>query len=224
MKTSTTSEINTEICLEKGESIFREDVFAISPVARRDFLRLAGTALAAGAAFTLAACGSAPRRRTTVSRAGRSGTRPSLVPRAMPQMAATDPLFMDPWMREEAVARAMLAINAPYRYGGNTLETGFDCSGLVQYAFSNGRVAGRAFPRSTAQWARASRPIDIDALQRGDLVFFNTLGASFSHMGIYVGGRQFVHAPSSGKVVSIETLDKPYYITRFNGARTVFAA
>ena len=84
--------------------------------------------------------------------------------------------------------------------------------------------AGRMLPRSTIQWARASLPIEEGRLQRGDLVFFNTLGASFSHMGIYIGGRQFVHAPSSGKGVRIDSLDKTYFFTRFNGARTVFAA
>ena len=130
-------------------------------------------------------------------------------------------LQLDARQREEAVARAMMTINAPYRYGGSSLETGFDCSGLVQYVFRG--VSGHALPRSTIQWARASQPIDAGRLQRGDLVFFNTLGAAFSHMGIYIGDRQFVHAPSSGKGVRIDSLDQTYYITRFNGARTVFA-
>lgn len=199
---------------------------------RRGFLRLAGVVLVSGAVLTLAACGSGPKSKTTASRTRKSrgktrgGTRSTATAHLnthVPQIAA-QPMQMNPWMREEAVARAMMAINAPYRYGGSSLETGFDCSGLVHYAFSNSSAAGRALPRSTVQWARASRPISVDALQRGDLVFFNTSGAAFSHMGIYVGGKQFVHAPSSGKVVSLETLDKPYFASRFNGARTVFAA
>ncbi|MDO4796055.1 MAG: C40 family peptidase [Brachymonas sp.] len=170
------------------------------------------------AAWLLAGCGSAPRRVTQVLQP--PGTRRGSVP--IPNLPASSALQLDAARREEAVARAMLAINAPYRYGGNTLETGFDCSGLVQYVFS-GVSAGRLLPRSTIQWARASQPIDEGRLQRGDLVFFNTLGAAFSHMGIYIGGREFVHAPSSGKGVRVDSLDKTYFLTRFNGARTVFA-
>ena len=118
------------------------------------------------------------------------------------------------------MARALLAVNVPYSYGGNTLEGGFDCSGLVQYVFSG--FAGRALPRSTAQWARASLPRDVGQLQRGDLVFFNTSGASFSHMGIYIGNRQFIHAPSSGGVVRTDRIDSSYFAPRFDGGRTVF--
>lgn len=169
------------------------------------------------ATLLLAGCGSAPRQVAQV-RQPVVGRRRSL---PMPNLPANGALQLNAAQREEAVARAMLAINTPYRYGGNTLETGFDCSGLVQYVFS-GVSAGRLLPRSTIQWARASQPIDEGRLQRGDLVFFNTLGAAFSHMGIYIGGRQFVHAPSSGKSVRIDSLDKPYFLTRFNGARTVF--
>ncbi len=173
---------------------------------------------AGAVALLLAGCGSAPPRRTVNSaRAGAAGGR-----RSVPNLPVTSPLQLDASQREEAVARAMMTINVPYRYGGNSLETGFDCSGLVQYVFSG--FAGRMLPRSTIQWARASLPIEEGRLQRGDLVFFNTLGASFSHMGIYIGGRQFVHAPSSGKGVRIDSLDKTYFFTRFNGARTVFAA
>ncbi|WOP17027.1 C40 family peptidase [Ottowia sp. SB7-C50] len=92
----------------------------------------------------------------------------------------------------------MLLVNTPYRYGGNTPEGGFDCSGLVHYVFGQVAARGARLPRSTAQWAAATLPVDEARLQRGDLVFFNTSGAAFSHMGIYVGGGQFVHAPSTG--------------------------
>ncbi|MFV0600297.1 MAG: C40 family peptidase [Brachymonas sp.] len=177
---------------------------------------LAGAGMGA-VALLLAGCGSPPRRSSASIRRGAGG-----IPGGRPSIASIHPLYLDASRREEAVARAMLAINAPYRFGGNTLDTGFDCSGLVQYVFSG--FAGRILPRSTMQWAQASRPVDDNRLQRGDLVFFNTLGAAFSHMGIYIGGRQFVHAPSSGKTVSTESLDKNYYWSRFNGARTVFSA
>lgn len=184
---------------------------------RRQLLLGAGLGVAA---LVLAGCGSAPRRAAQVRQQPIAAPRRSM---SIPNLPASSALQLDAAQREEAVARAMLAINTPYRYGGNTLETGFDCSGLVQYVFS-GVSAGRLLPRSTIQWARASQPIDEGRLQRGDLVFFNTLGAAFSHMGIYIGGREFVHAPSSGKSVRVDSLDKTYFLTRFNGARTVFAA
>ena len=179
---------------------------------RRQWLLGSGLGIVA---LLLTGCGAAPAR--TSVRSGIRGTRRGSVP----DVAAVRPLLLDARQREAAVARAILAINAPYRFGGNTLDAGFDCSGLVQYVFRG--VSGHALPRSTIQWARASQPIDAGRLQRGDLVFFNTLGAAFSHMGIYIGDRQFVHAPSSGKGVRIDSLDQTYYITRFNGARTVFA-
>ena len=185
-------------------------------VPRREWMLGAGLGVAA---LLLAGCGSAPRRTASVRSVGGAGRRRTAAP--LPNLPVSNPLQLDSRQREEAVARAMMTINTPYRYGGSSLETGFDCSGLVQYVFRG--VSGHALPRSTIQWARASQPIEAGRLQRGDLVFFNTLGAAFSHMGIYIGDRQFVHAPSSGKGVRIDSLDQTYYITRFNGARTVFA-
>ena len=194
------------------QSALQNDANSLPVLQRRQLLLYTG--LGAAALF-LAGCGAAPRR-VAVRPASRAPRR-SIIP----ELAAVHPLQLDARQREEAVARAMMAVNAPYRYGGNSLDTGFDCSGLVQYVFSG--FAGQMLPRSTRQWAQASRPIDEGLLQRGDLVFFNTSGASFSHVGIYIGGRSFVHAPSSGKVVNTDSLDKTYYLTRFNGARTVFA-
>jgi len=120
------------------------------------------------------------------------------------------------------VAQALLLVNTPYRYGGNTLEGGFDCSGLVGYVFTQtAPAAAWRLPRSTAQWAAVTVPVDQP--QRGDLVFFNT-GAPFSHMGIYVGGGQFVHAPSSGGQVRKDDLQSRYFAARYQGARRAFAA
>ncbi len=117
----------------------------------------------------------------------------------------------------------MLVVNTPYRWGGNTPDGGFDCSGLVHYVFSDLRGASR-LPRSTAQWAAVTVPVDEARLQRGDLVFFNTSGAPFSHMGIYVGQGQFVHAPSSGGTVRKERVTSRYFAPRYQGGRRVFAA
>ncbi|MCT9810266.1 C40 family peptidase [Acidovorax sp. Be4] len=157
---------------------------------------------ALAAAATLAGCSSAPARRS----AGPCGT-PSLA--------------IDGGLRDALYARTMLVVNTPYTYGGNTPEGGFDCSGLVQYALQG--ITEQRLPRSTSQWATVSSTIDRGDLQRGDFVFFNTSGGRYSHMGIYVGGERFVHAPSSGGIVRVAAMDNPYFRKRFTEARTVFA-
>lgn len=131
-------------------------------------------------------------------------------------------LALDAVGREGAVAQAMLLVNTPYRYGGNTPEGGFDCSGLVHYVFNS--VSASRLPRSTAQWAAASAPVPESSRQRGDLVFFNTSGTPWSHMGIYVGRGQFVHAPSTGGTVRQDSLSNRYFAPRYMGARSVFVA
>lgn len=126
--------------------------------------------------------------------------------------------------REAVVANALMLINTPYKWGGNTPEGGFDCSGLVHYVF--GRVMGdtRKLPRTTAAWADATTPIRDAHMQPGDLVFFNTSGRRYSHMGILIGDRIFVHAPSSGGRVRKTALSNPYFSKRYLGARRVFSA
>ena len=136
------------------------------------------------------------------------------------------PLKLNPAYREASVAEALMHINAPYRYGGASPATGFDCSGLVFYVY--GQIVSRAerarLPRSTAQWAAASRPVSSSRMRRGDLVFFNTSSRTrYSHMGIYLGGGQFVHAPSTGGKVRKNSLSEKYYKQHFLGARSVFA-
>ncbi len=193
-------------------TLFRFPHTSEPPPALSRRLLLAGLGAAGG--MLLAGCSAPPRRQSTAR--GRLRT-------TLPDVAVRNPLQLSPDYREEAVARAMLALNTPYTYGGNTLEGGFDCSGLVQYVFTG--FAARGLPRTTAQWAGASLPLaDVDRLQRGDLVFFNTSGRSFSHMGIHVGNRQFVHAPSSGGTVRIDRMDSGYFGPRFDGGRSVFRA
>jgi len=94
----------------------------------------------------------------------------------------------------------------PYNYGGSS-PRGFDCSGLVYYAY---REAGFVVPRTSREQLRASRPLTLKEALPGDLVFFST-PEKVSHVGIYLGGQQFVHAPSTGKSVEIETLEQDYY-------------
>lgn len=185
------------------------------PVDRRAALALALAALLAG-------CASAPPPPSPQPRAPTSpvGRREPAAP-APPTRA---PLELDPSEREAAVAQAMLLVNTPYTYGGNTPRGGFDCSGLIQYVFAQVTEGTRRLPRSTAQWAAVSVPVDDAQMERGDLVFFNTSGAPFSHMGLYVGSEQFVHAPSTGGTVRKVSLDNRYFAARYMGARRVFAA
>jgi len=111
---------------------------------------------------------------------------------------------------EMAAAVAVEQVGAPYRYGGAT-TSGFDCSGLVQFSY---RQAGKSVPRTTGQLWSSSTPVRRENLQVGDLLFFNIEG-KMSHVGIYVGGQRFVHAPSSGRTVSIATMTAPFYASAF---------
>jgi cell wall-associated NlpC family hydrolase len=113
----------------------------------------------------------------------------------------------------QAAATATQMVGAPYRYSGSTPK-GFDCSGLVYYSY---RQAGQVVPRtSTAQFSAANR-ISLKDAQPGDLLFFASR-KSVDHVAIYLGGNKFVHAPSSGKKVTIERMSKPYYRDHFVAA------
>jgi cell wall-associated NlpC family hydrolase len=103
------------------------------------------------------------------------------------------------------IARQM--VGTPYRYGGSSPQSGFDCSGLVYYSY---RHAGINVPRTTQKLYRDTFQVDPRALQPGDLLFFSIQG-KVSHVGIYVGGMRFLHSPSSGKVVSYASLSNPYW-------------
>jgi len=111
---------------------------------------------------------------------------------------------------ERAAAVATDQIGVPYRYGG-TGPNGFDCSGLVQYSYSR---VGMRVPRTTGKLWSATRTVARHELRVGDLLFFN-VGGKMSHVGLYLGGQRFVHAPSSGKAVTVASLDSPYYRTAF---------
>lgn len=122
--------------------------------------------------------------------------------------------------RAQHVARQALSyVGVPYRYGGTSASSGFDCSGLVWRVYR--QAAGITLPRDTFGISRASHPISSRQLQAGDLVFFNTLRRPYSHVGIYVGNGRFVHAPKSGGVVSVARLSDRYWRQRFNGGRRI---
>lgn len=112
------------------------------------------------------------------------------------------------------IARSMLGV--PYRYGGESPQQGFDCSGLVQYTY---RRAGIKLPRTTGQQYRHVQAIPSRYLRPGDLVFFSSKYNRFvSHVGIYLGDKRFIHAPSSGKTVSVASLEDPYWRRHFASA------
>ena len=119
----------------------------------------------------------------------------------------------------DLVTTAMGFIGVPYRYGGNSAETGFDCSGLVRATYE--KTFGKVLPRRAADQAAATQVIAKSELRPGDLVFFNTMKRAFSHVGIYVGDGKFIHAPRSGARVRVESMDGSYWSSRFNGARRV---
>jgi cell wall-associated NlpC family hydrolase len=112
---------------------------------------------------------------------------------------------------------ALNFLGTKYKYGGETPYTGFDCSGLVAYAVE--KSLGLKLPRTSAEIAQEGKSIKQSELKKGDLVFFNTLGRRFSHVGIYLGNKQFVHAPRAGAVVRVENMDISYWKKRYNGAR-----
>jgi cell wall-associated NlpC family hydrolase len=144
-------------------------------------------------ALLLAACGSAPPR------------------------PAADPPAPPPHFANAVLMRAIGLVGTPYRYGGNTPQGGFDCSGLVGFVFAD--AAGLALPRSTGEIARVpGARLDRGQLAAGDLVLFGER-ERITHIGIYVGDARFVHAPSSGGTVRLDPLDAPYWRQRFIGGR-----
>lgn len=114
---------------------------------------------------------------------------------------------------------AIETLGIRYKYGSNQPEHGLDCSGLVQYVFK--QAWGKDLPRTSAEISRVGERVDVNDLQPGDLVFYNTLRRGFSHVGIYLGDDKFIHAPSKGGRVRIESMNISYWKKRFNGARRI---
>lgn len=114
---------------------------------------------------------------------------------------------------------ALGQVGIPYVSGGTSPYQGFDCSGLVFYAYRQG--ARMVLPRTAFEQAQVGQPAEEAGLWPADLLFYNTLGRPFSHVGIYIGEDRFVHAPSSRGVVRVEPMRASYWRERFNGARRV---
>jgi len=126
----------------------------------------------------------------------------------------------DPYLREQIVKTAQDFIGVPYLWGGTNAETGFDCSGLTMTVY---QLNGLDLPRHSAAQYDAGESIERRELQKGDLVFFSTRGrGKVSHVGIYIGGDRFIHAPSRGKKICTETLSAGYYAERYVGAKHYF--
>lgn len=119
----------------------------------------------------------------------------------------------------EIVVSAMGFLGLPYKRGGSSFDTGFDCSGFVKALYS--QTLGKVLPRSAAEQAAQTTTIEKAELQPGDLVFFNTMRRAFSHVGIYVGEGKFIHSPKPGAQVRIEDMNVGYWDKRYNGARRV---
>lgn len=115
--------------------------------------------------------------------------------------------------------RAMDFIGIRYKRGGSTPENGLDCSGFVRYVFKD--VLGAELPRTSREISQVGENVDKKDLQPGDLVFYNTLRRGFSHVGIYLGDNKFIHSPSAGGQIRIESMDIAYWKSRFNGARRI---
>mgnify|MGYP003390981338 CR=1 FL=1 len=120
----------------------------------------------------------------------------------------------------DVLFQAIGLVGTPYRYGGDSPETGFDCSGLINFVFLHS--AGLKLPRTTRELIEIDAPVVArERLYPGDLVYFNTLGGRVSHIGIYVGERRFVHAPSSGGTVRMDNLDTDYWRKHYVEAKRV---
>nr|WP_232310039.1 C40 family peptidase [Roseateles depolymerans] len=117
------------------------------------------------------------------------------------------------------VLSAMNFLGVPYRRGGNSVSNGFDCSGFTRHIFE--MSVGLVLPRRADEQAKMSALISIkkEDLKPGDLVFFNTMRATFSHVGIYVGEGKFIHSPRAGGAVRVEDMREAYWAKRFTGAR-----
>lgn len=119
---------------------------------------------------------------------------------------------------EPVLVRALTLVGSPYRFGGIT-ERGFDCAGFTRYSYE---AAGIHLPRTSESQFTSGFAVDREDMRPGDLVFFrNTYRRGISHVGLYIGDGQFVHAASTRREVKVDRLDQPYFAVRFAGARRI---
>ncbi|WP_081686788.1 C40 family peptidase [Chitinilyticum litopenaei] len=136
--------------------------------------------------------------------------------RSSPKTGGSNPDYAP---AQDLLLSAMSLIGVKYKWGGNTPETGLDCSGFVRYVFTSSMNI--TLPRTAFEMAQRGQSIEKDELRPGDLVFFNTLGRTFSHVGIYLGDNRFIHSPRAGRSVEIVNMNQRYWQQRWNGARRI---
>ncbi|MGF7191327.1 cell wall-associated NlpC family hydrolase [Robbsia andropogonis] len=200
-----------------GETV--SDAMATAVTTGGAAFRLAASSTALACLLILGACGTTPRDQGNTS-ADASGVRTKLNgwgPKTPPPGL---PKFVDHSVGQEEISmQAMGLVGIPYRWGGNTPASGFDCSGLVRYVVDN--AADVQLPRTTSQMRYAGTSVEPDEIAPGDLVFFNTDGRPYSHVGVYVGNYRFVNAPSTGGTVRIDYISNPYWARHFDGIRRI---
>lgn len=162
----------------------------------------------AASALLLSACGST---------ASRVAQRDDSALNSRPAASPGGPGSASAGFEAEVVLHAMALIGVPYQWGGNDPEDGLDCSGLVVHVFDE--AAGIKLPRTSRQISSRGRRVSRNGLQEADLVFFTTSRQRFSHVGIYVGNGRFIHAPSTGSTVRLDSVANAWWAKRFAGAR-----
>jgi cell wall-associated NlpC family hydrolase len=120
---------------------------------------------------------------------------------------------------QDVILQGLKLVGVRYRWGGNDEDSGLDCSGFVRLVFKDS--IGAALPRTAREMSEVGEKIDPNELKPGDLVFFNTMRRTFSHVGIYLGDNHFLHAPRKGAEVRVESMDSSYWMSRYNGARRI---
>ncbi|WP_246120922.1 C40 family peptidase [Luteimonas granuli] len=150
---------------------------------------------------------------------GRDDVRPASPPPVVDQREWPQVTPADPAAANAVLMRAISLVGTPYRYGGNTPEGGFDCSGLVNYVYRD--MLDLKLPRTSRDLAAWQGPkIEPMKLATADLVFFGSRG-NVTHVGIYVGEGRFVHAPSTGGTVRLDHLDASYWRSNYSGAKRI---
>jgi cell wall-associated NlpC family hydrolase len=120
---------------------------------------------------------------------------------------------------QDVILQGLKLVGVRYRFGGNDENSGLDCSGFVRLVFKDS--IGASLPRTAREMSEMGQQVDTSQLKPGDLVFFNTMRRTFSHVGIYLGDNHFMHAPRTGAEVRVESMESSYWMQRYNGARRI---
>ena len=120
---------------------------------------------------------------------------------------------------QDVILQGLKLVGVRYRFGGNDENSGLDCSGFVRLVFKDS--IGASLPRTAREMSELGQQVDTSQLKPGDLVFFNTMRRTFSHVGIYLGDNHFMHAPRTGAEVRVESMESSYWMQRYNGARRI---